>query len=85
MSEEISKESILKKLGLNEEQGMSLLEAAKKSPFEALMLLQTFNLDAQVVQDMMGHFMNNPQVFYELAESLGFSAEEIAEFKKQLT
>ena len=51
---------------------------------EALMLLQTFNLDAEKMQNLMNEFMTNPGAFFELAESLGFSQEDIESFKKQL-
>ena len=81
---EVSKDKILKKLNLSEEQGIALLNAAKKSPMEALMLLQTFNLDADKMQNLMNEFMSNPGAFFELAESLGFSEEEISSFKEQL-
>ena len=81
---DVNKEGILKKLDLTEEQGMALLEAAKKSPMEALMVLQAFNMDPEKMQNLMTEFMANPAAFVELAESLGFSAEQIAAFKAQL-
>ena len=81
---DVSKEGILQKLNLSEEQGVALINAAKKNPMEALMLLQTFNLDAEKMQNLMNEFMTNPGAFFELAESLGFSQEDIESFKKQL-
>jgi len=82
--DDVSKEDILKRLSLSEEQGVALLNAAKKSPMEALMLLQTFNLDPEKMQNLMSEFMTNPGAFFELAKSLGFSEEEINSFKEQL-
>jgi hypothetical protein len=81
---DISKDGILNKLGLNEDQGRALLEAAAENPFEALTLLQTYNPDPAALQELMAQFMTNPKVFVKLAESLGFSPEKLADFKTKL-
>lgn len=81
---ELSKEEILAKLNLTEEQGKALLEAASKNPMEALALLQTFNPDPASLQDLMTQFMTNPQIFIDLAKSMGFSQEQIEHFKSMI-
>ena len=81
---ELSKEEILSKLNLTEEQGRALLEAAANNPMEALALLQTFNTDPADLQDLMTQFMVNPQIFIDLAKSMGFSKEQIEHFKSMI-
>ena len=81
---ELSKEEILGKLNLTEDQGRVLLETASKNPMEALALLQSFNPDPASLQDLMSQFMTNPQIFVDLAKSLGFSEEQIAQFKSMV-
>ena len=81
---DLTKEEILSKLNLTEEQGRSLLDAASKNPMEALALLQTFNPDPASLQDLMAQFMTNPQIFIDLAKSMGFTEEKIDQFKSML-
>ena len=81
---ELSKEEILAKLNLTEDQGRALLETASKNPMEAFALLQTFNPDPASLQDLMTQFMTNPQIFIDLAKSMGFSQEQIDQFKGML-
>ncbi len=78
---EINKESILNQLGLTNEQGNALLEAALNNPMEALGLLQSYNVDQNKLQEIIMQFMSNPGIFIELAESLGLPAEKIEEVK----
>ncbi|MCM8531749.1 MAG: DUF2999 family protein [Lentisphaeraceae bacterium] len=78
---ELNKEEILARLGLSEEQGRALLDAATKNPMEALALLQTYNPDPATLQDLMSQFMTNPQIFVDLAISLGVSQEQIDKLK----
>mgnify|MGYP003688695509 CR=1 FL=1 len=78
---DINKESILNKLGLTNEQGNALLEAALNNPMEALGLLQSYNVDQDTLQELIMQFMSNPGIFIELAESLGLPPEKIAEVK----
>jgi len=80
---DINKSALLEKLGLTEEQGKQLLEAASNNPMEALGLLQSFNPDPAAMQNLMAEFMANPGVFIELAESLGVSQEQIDAMKNQ--
>lgn len=77
------KNALLEKLGLTEEQGKQLLEAASNNPLEALGLLQSFNPDPSAMQHLMAEFMANPGVFIELAESLGVSQEQIDAMRAQ--
>ena len=81
---DLTKEEILAKLNLTEEQGRALLEAASTNPMEALGLLQTFNPDPASMQDLMNQFMTNPQIFIDLAKSMGFTQEKIDAFKAML-
>ena len=81
---DLSKEEILAKLNLTEEQGRALLEAASTNPMEALGLLQTFNPAPASMQDLMNQFMTNPQIFIDLAKSMGFTQEKIDAFKAML-
>jgi|SaaInlStandDraft_1057018.scaffolds.fasta_scaffold127612_3 hypothetical protein len=81
---DLSKDEILTQLGLTEDQGRALLEAASNNPMEALALLQTFNPDPAKLQELMGLFMTNPQIFVDLAISLGFTQEKIDKFKALL-
>ena len=78
---DVNKNEILEKLNLSEEQGKQLIEAAQNSPFEALGLLQSFNPDPEAIQTLMAEVMSNPNAFIELAESLGFSKEQIESMK----
>ena len=78
---EINKESILNKLGLTNEQGNALLEAALNNPMEALGLLQSYNVDQNTLQELIMQFMSNPGIFIELAENLGLPPEKIEEVK----
>ena len=80
---DISKNALLEKLGLSEEQGKQLLETVTNNPMEALGLLQSFNPDPSAMQNLMTEFMANPGVFIELAESLGVSQEQIDAMKSQ--
>lgn len=78
---DISKNELLNKLGLSEEQGKQLLEAASNNPMEALGLLQSFNPDPAAMQNLMAEFMANPQAFIQLAEDLGLPQDKIDAMK----
>lgn len=80
---DLNKNDILDRLNLTEEQGRQLLEAAQNNPFEALGLLQSFNPDPEALQKLMAEFMTNPNAFLELAESLGFSEEQVNSLKNK--
>jgi hypothetical protein len=82
---DVNKESILNRLNLTNEQGTALIEAAINSPMEALALLQTFNVDQAVLQELLSEFMTNPGIFIELAESLGMPNEKIEQFKAKFS
>ena len=80
---DLNKDDLLQKLGLTEDQGKQLLEAAGSNPMEALGLLQSFNPDPAALQNLMAEFMANPNVFIDLAKSLGVSQEQIDSMKNQ--
>ena len=80
---DISKNALLEKLGLTEDQGKQLLEAASNNPMEAFGLLQSFNPDPSAVQTLMAEFMATPGVFIELAESLGVAKDKVDAMKSQ--
>ena len=78
---DISKNALLEKLGLSEEQGKQLLDAASSNPMEALGLLQSFNPDPAALQNLMAEFMANPGAFIQLAEELGLPQDKINAMK----
>jgi hypothetical protein len=82
---DVSKDAILERLNLTADQGKALIEAAIKSPMEALGLVQTFGIDQDALQQLITEFMGNPGVFIELAESLGMPKETIDEFKSKFS
>ena len=78
---EINKNSVLQRLNLNEEQGNAIINAALENPLQALSMLQEYNPDPQALQELMTEFMNNPEIFVDMARDLGFSDEKIASIK----
>lgn len=70
--------------GIDKEAISSIVKKLKENPIEAMAAVQALNLPNDVVQNIMGTVMMNPNAIEELALEMGLGGDDIKAIKDQL-
>ncbi|MDD2941397.1 MAG: DUF2999 family protein [bacterium] len=75
---------ILGKAGISQEQMTELVSLLKDDPSALLTRIQEFALPPEILQQLMGVVLMQPQAIEELATELGITNEDLAGIKSSL-